>query len=161
MTSNAPSPGNTATLSMEGILVQYYMIALDRLQECWNNDEGLNVKRFEYQILYLIRTLPDPQKQKYIINQWLAPTSGEAEPPDMTDAQKVAWRGMRAVTEVIKFICETFDLTHSDIIGPATNKQFVRAPIEIDDMTPEILMVPQVPGGAPEEVAIVVGDVQK
>ena len=58
------------TISMEDTFVKHFMYALDRLQTCWMNDTGFNEEKFNLQLLYLVRLLPDKEGQRTIMKQW-------------------------------------------------------------------------------------------
>ena len=129
------------SISLEGRFVEHYFRALDSLQGCWNNDSGFNKNRFNQQLLYLIRLLPDKKRQREILQQW-----GEAQDatkliPNLTDGERQSYAGMEVVTELVLFVCDAFELINSDITGPATSKQYRDAALQVPDMTldpPEI-----------------------
>lgn len=147
------APGQS--LSLEGVFLTHLLSYLDRLQDCWmggeeNRGEGLNTTRFEYQLLFLIRLLPDRKRQDEILESWLVRKGDEKYREMGLDEEKiVAFAGMEAVSELMAFISRTFDLVHTDITGPATNKQFLKAEVEIGDMPVELVASLPVQEAAP------------
>ena len=127
-------------LSMESTFVQHFMYALDRLQETWNSPEGFSKEKFNMQLLYLVRLLPDKPKQKEILSQWSSAKSDiDKIFPSLSESDRQAYAGMEIVTELIIFICDAFDLVHTDIPGPATAKQFEAEATEMpSDFAPVI-----------------------
>lgn len=130
------------TVSLEGRFIEHYFRSLDSLQTCWINDRGFDPTKFNLQLLYLIRLLPDKGKQQHIMQKW-----GESQDdvkklmPGLTDGERQAYTGMEVVTELVLFVCDAFELINSDITGPATSKQYRDAIIQVPDMTenpPEI-----------------------
>lgn len=125
------------SISLEGRFVEHYFRALDSLQGCWNNDTGFKKEQFNLQLLYLIRLLPDKNKQKDILEQW-----GEAQAAtklihNLTEGERQSYAGMEVVTELVLFVCDAFELINSDITGPATSKQYRDAALQVPDMTTE------------------------
>ena len=130
------------TISMEDTFVKHFMYALDRLQTCWINDTGFNKDKFNLQLLYLVRLLPDKPQQNKILESW-----GKSQEemmtlmPNLSTGERQAYAGMEVVTELILFVCDAFELINTDITGPATSKQYKDAIIQLPDMTtdhPEI-----------------------
>ena len=138
---------NDGKLSMEDTFVKHFMFALDRLQTTWMGPEGgLNQEKFNLQLLYLIRLLPDIRKQEEILRKWgqLQETRVEG----LSQSELKVYAGMEVVSEVIRFICDSFELINTDIIGPATSKQYNDSIIEIPDyddgFKPEVPSKPEV-----------------
>jgi hypothetical protein len=129
------------SVSLEGRFVEHYFRALDSLQTCWNGDTGFNKEKFNLQLLYLIRLLPDKKKQKDILRQWDEAQDAAKEIAGLTTNERQSYAGMEVVTELVLFVCDAFELINSDITGPATSKQYRDAAVQIPDMTvtpPEI-----------------------
>lgn len=121
------------TISMEDTFVRHFMYALDRLQSTWSGEGGLDEKKFNMQLLYLIRILPNRKKQSEIFKQWdkaQADMGGMAFSP----AERKAFAGMEVVTELIMFVCDAFELINTDITGPATSKQYQDAVLQLPEM---------------------------
>ena len=129
------------SISLEGRFVNHYFDALDKLQGCWNTDSGFNKERFNQQLLYLIRLLPDKRKQREILELWGEASAATKQIPNLTDAERQSYAGMEVVTEVVLFVCDSFELINNDITGPGTSKQYRDAAIQVGDMgelTPEL-----------------------
>lgn len=128
-------------ISLEGILVKHFFIGLDRLQSTWMGEQFEQTK-YNMQILYLIRLLPDRSKQKAVMKIWAkAQEETEAIPGlSLSKSEIAAYAGMDVVTEIIMFVCEAFELVNTDITGPATSKQYQKASIEIPDMSEEEIL---------------------
>lgn len=121
-------------ITMEGRFVEHYFDALKSLQACWNNDSGFNKERFNLQLLYLVRLVPDRKTQKDIVQLWGESSAATKEIPGLTDGERQAFAGMEVVTELMLFICDAFELINVDITGPATSKQYRDVAIQIPDM---------------------------
>ena len=159
MTDKKPfnQAGSQAVMSLEGVFLYHYMQAIDRLQECWMGDGRFDSQRFEHQILFLIRLLPDRTRQEAIMKGWLVDAKEKYKTWGISQNQVTAFAGMEVVTEIIAFLCEAFELTHSDITGPATNKQYLKEAVAIQDMPKELVEKIQTPEPvkAPEEIPVV------
>lgn len=118
---------------MEDTFVRHFMYALDRLQSTWSGDTGLDEKKFNMQLLYLIRILPDRKKQTEIFQQW-AKAQDDMAGMDFSKAERKAFAGMEVVTELILFVCDAFELINTDITGPATSKQYQDAVLQLPEM---------------------------
>ena len=130
-------------ITLETRFVEHFMFALDRLQSCWINESNTFLKKpFHLQLLYLIRILPDKEKQNHILTAWnLSITEAKTLMPSLSEDEHQAYAGMEIVTELMLFVCNNFDLLNVDITGPATSKQLQKAVIEIPDedvLAPEI-----------------------
>ena len=137
-----PTSPSTQSVSLETSFVNMFFVALDRLQMCWMDEKGFDRGKFSLQISYLIHLLPDKQKQKEVLRQWNK-SHTELEEMNFTDAEKTAYAGMDVVTEIIIFLCQAFDLTHEDIVGPATIKQYQKESLVIPDIPTELVDVPE------------------
>lgn len=125
-----------SVLSLEGILVKSFFIGLDRLQSTWMGD-SFDQKKFNLQLLYLIRTVPDKKRQKKILADWYKAQEETNTIPGLDKSETMAYVGMEVVTEIILFVCDAFELINTDITGPATTKQMQRASIEVPDYEEE------------------------
>jgi hypothetical protein len=121
------------TISMEDTFVRHFMYALDRLQSTWSGDSGLDERKFNMQLLYLIRILPDKKKQESIFKQWKEAKDDMGDLP-FSEGERRAYAGMEIVTELILFVCDAFELINTDITGPATSKQYQDAVLQLPDM---------------------------
>ena len=126
------SKDSESVLSLEGILVKSFFVGLDRLQSTWMGD-SFDEKKFNLQILYLIRTVPDRRTQKKILDKWYQAQLDTKNIPGLDTRETIAYVGMEVVTEIIMFVCDAFELINTDIVGPATTKQMQRASIEVPD----------------------------
>lgn len=125
-----------SVLSLEGILVKSFFIGLDRLQSTWMGD-NFDQKKFNLQLLYLIRTVPDKKRQNKILANWYKAQEETNTIPGLDKSETMAYVGMEVVTEIILFVCDAFELINTDITGPATTKQMQRASIEVPDYEEE------------------------
>jgi hypothetical protein len=123
------------TVSLEETMVRHFFYGLDRLQTCWVNDTGFNKEKFNLQLLYLIRLLPNKTKQAEIMTAWNSSLEEfEKLMPALSPSERQSYAGMEVVTEIVMFVCQAFDLINEDILGPATSKQYQDAVIELPDM---------------------------
>jgi hypothetical protein len=123
-------------MTMEGVYVQHYMKAMDKLQEAWMGEKGFDRDKFNAQLLYLMRLLPDKKKQKEILINWLESKTAH-EQMGLSANETQMFSGMEVVTEVVLFVCQAFELVNEDIIGPATAKQYQNAAIVLPEMPTE------------------------
>ena len=142
MVSDTRYDGGNETVSLESRFVEHFLYALDRLQSCWINDDKFHPKQFNLQLLYMIRLLPDRKKQNAILRNWnAAQADAKTLMPNLADDELQSYAGMEVVTELILFICNTFELLNTDITGPATAKEYQDAIITMKEMdefdTPE------------------------
>jgi hypothetical protein len=129
---------NDSSISLEGRFVEHYFRALDALQTCWNNDSGFKQDRFNQQLLYLIRLLPDKIQQDRILKQWGEAQEATKGISGLTDAERHSYAGMEVVTELVLFVCDAFELINSDINGPATSKQYRDIAVQMPDPNAEV-----------------------
>lgn len=125
-------------LSLEQSYLKVYWRALDNLQSCWMNETGFDREKFNQQLLFLIRLLPDRTIQQKIMEAWakgLVDIKG-IEDLSLTKDEIVAYAGMEIVTETVLFIGKAFELINEDITGPSTAKEYQRMVIEIPDFEP-------------------------
>jgi hypothetical protein len=120
-------------MSLETSFVAFYLRALETLQSTWiQGGEGRDEK-LEFQLRYLIAIVPDVEKRQEIhnlVNKAIDELKdGERVMNDLPTL-------FRVVSAVIEFITGSFDLLHSDIVGPATSRQYRDAILEIPDMAP-------------------------
>jgi hypothetical protein len=113
------SQGNTV-LSAEGIFIDHYFRAMEKLQSSWMGAD-IDAKKFGMQIEYLIRLLPDYQTQTAIREKF----DNEIKNYEPDDDQKQYKAGLSIITELVRFVCTSFDLLHIDIVGPSTSKEFL------------------------------------
>lgn len=128
---------NDGQISMEDTYVKHYMYALDRLQTCWVNETGFNAQKFNLQLLYLIRLLPDKKKQREILQNWANLLDDGTQGLGLTQDEIRAYSGMEVVTDLIMFVCDAFELINVDITGPATSKQYEKAHLVLPEFDPD------------------------
>lgn len=136
---NVKSSTDGAETSLEDSFTNVYWRALGNLQSCWMGDSGFDPRKFNQQLLFLIRLLPDKKKQEEILKTWAeaATETREAAELDGIGLEKseiTSYAGMEVVTETVIFIVQAFELIHTDIIAPATSKEYQRAVLEVPDM---------------------------
>ena len=125
------APGQVPMMSLETSFVSFYLRALETLQSIWIQGGEDRDSKLEFQLRYLISLIPDVDKRQEIHN--IVNTridelgGGELMMRDLPTFFKV-------VSAVIEFITGSFELLHSDIMGPATTKQYRDAILELPDM---------------------------
>jgi len=134
------------TISPEGIVVKHFMDQISLLPQTWMGDGGFDRQRFNLQIGFLIRHLPDRKTQELAMQKWEQKTR-ELKISQFDSSEVAAFAGMEVVTELMQFIYEAFELINVDVVGPATTKQFRDSTIDIPDQD-EIINIdePFVPG---------------
>lgn len=130
----APSSDDTE-LSLEQSYLKVYWRALDNLQTCWMGEGGFQRDKFNQQLLFLIRLLPDRKTQEKIMQIWSKGTIDikDIEGIKLSQDEVSMYAGMEIVTETVLFIGKAFELINEDITGPSTSKEYQRAAIEIPD----------------------------
>jgi len=141
---NVKSSTDNSETSLEDSFTNVYWRALSNLQSCWMGDSGFDSSKFNQQLLFLIRLLPDKTKQKEILEQWANATQETISAADLSglglDRKEItAYAGMEVVTETVLFIVQAFELIHTDIVAPATAKEYQRAVLEVPDMDQKII----------------------
>ncbi|MFA6331676.1 MAG: hypothetical protein WCX22_01880 [Methanoregula sp.] len=138
MSDNSFSPiqNSQQVLTPEGIFLSLYVDALRSLQRTWmdQGDRGLNKEAFNLQIVLLTNMIPDKGVRDRIHNDMDAVREGLKSTEQEAYAEQHA--GLTVVTHMIEFLCNSFDLIHYDITGPATSKQYRDAILEIPDFVP-------------------------
>lgn len=127
-------------ISAEGIFIDHYMKALSALQTTWLNYDGqepLDVNKFNLQMQYLIRLLPDKATQDKIREEYEKQIAYFKD-KNSQDKTADAKAGLIVVTELIRFITTSFDLLHYDVVGPVCDAQFIPAS--------DVLEIPSIPG---------------
>jgi hypothetical protein len=126
--------GSEATISIEGRFVQLYFNAIEKLPECWMNDHGLNKAKYNQQIQFLISLLPFEEEQDKIFKAWHdRKTELKALMPDMREDELIFSANLVPVTKIMNFICSNFELINTDIVGPATARQYRDSAIQMPD----------------------------
>lgn len=121
------------TMTTDTIFVMHYMDGLKSLQSTWMEGNEINELAFGMQIDYLIRLIPNLEIQKTIENE--RKTIEEKLKKMVPKPDHIIERAsLIVVTHFISFLCNSFDMLHIDINGPATSKQYRDAIVEIPDM---------------------------
>jgi hypothetical protein len=141
---NVKSSTDATETSLEDSFTNVYWRALGNLQSCWMGDSGFDPRKFNQQLLFLIRLLPDKAKQDTILKIWAdaakeTAAMAELDGIGLDKSEVTAYAGMEVVTETVIFIVQAFELIHSDIIAPATSKEYQRAVLEIPDMDERVI----------------------
>lgn len=136
---NVKSSTDGAETSLEDSFTNVYWRALGNLQSCWMGDSGFDPRKFNQQLLFLIRLLPDKTKQEAILRIWAdaaqeTKAAAELDGIGLDKDEITSYAGMEIVTETVIFIVQAFELIHTDIIAPATSKEYQRAVLEVPDM---------------------------
>jgi hypothetical protein len=140
MASDGKYDGSEATISIEGRFVQLYFNAIEKLPDCWMGDHGLQKAKYNQQIQYLISLLPFEERQDEIYKAWNDRKNElKGLMPDMKEDELIFAANLVPVTKIMNFICSNFELINTDIVGPATSRQYRDAAIQMpEDMkTPD------------------------
>lgn len=137
MTDNSFTPQQAnAVLTPEGIFISLYVDALRSLQRTWmdGTDDMISKNAFNLQIVLLTNMIPDKTIRDRIsqdMDRVRANLKGTSQ--EQFSEQHA---GLCVVTHMVEFLCNSFDLIHTDISGPATSKQYRDAVLEIPDYVP-------------------------
>jgi hypothetical protein len=128
---------SSSVMTAEGIFVLHYMDALTSLQKTWLLPPGSSIDegKFNLQLEYLIRLIPDLKVQEKVKKEFLSARKDCEKDPDGFENQRA---GLCVVTHLIQFVCTSFNLLHTDVIGPGTQSEYVGGTIEIPDMPKEL-----------------------
>jgi len=128
---------SSSVMTAEGIFVLHYMDALTSLQKTWLSSSGsIDEGKFNLQLEYLIRLIPDVKIQESVKKEFLTSRDVCEKDSDGFENQRA---GLCVVTHLIQFICTSFNLLHTDVIGPGTQAQYVGGTIELPDMPIEAM----------------------
>lgn len=135
MPDNSFTPGQSnAVLTPEAVFIGLYVDALRSLQRTWLDTEKMNPDSFTIQIVFLTRMIPDKSIRDTILEEMDAVRQKYQGTSQEHYAEYHA--GLTVVSHMIEFLCNSFDLVHTDISGPATSKQYRDAVLEIPDFVP-------------------------
>jgi len=132
--SFTPNQGN-AVLTPEGIFISLYVDALRSLQRTWLDTETMNPDAFAIQIAFLTNMIPDTGIRETIWQEMKTVRQDYKGTDQERHAEYHA--GLTVVSHMVSFLCNSFDLIHTDIAGPATSRQFRDAVLEIPDYIPQ------------------------
>ena len=144
---NSYDHSDSSQTSLKEVFVKHFFYALDDLRSTWKG-KPLDKQEFNLDILYLTSLIPNEDRQNAVLKKWAAAQEDNYQLKGNTKLSKdevVAYSGMAAVTEIIMFLCESFELATEDITGPATSGEYVSAKgtIEIPDMPEDAMPNPE------------------
>lgn len=121
-------------MTPESTFIEIYARALNGLQGTWLNGHT-DEDAFEIQIEFLRSLIPDESIRKKILDEKLKKSEDVKNGVYGASAKKHSSiiGGMAVVPHIVEFVCQTCDLIHIDIGGPATSKQYRDAAVEIPD----------------------------
>lgn len=127
-----------STTSLKEILVKHFLYAMDDLRSTWQGKPlSANLQEFNLDLLYLISLIPNADRQAAVLKKWQEAKDENYQLKENAGLGKdeiIAYAGMSAVTEIIRFLCDSFELATEDITGPGTSKEYVDSKtIEIPD----------------------------
>jgi hypothetical protein len=126
--ANAQISPSMGGMSLEQTVVMMYVAALQNLQQTWMGGSGkIDTMAFGMQTEFLIYLIPDPHVQHDIRTEQARLTALYKKQGDMN---AVARAGLYAAGQVIKFLIETFELQHLNVVGPASEQEYVHIPDE-------------------------------
>lgn len=129
------SPANTYQ-SVEQSIIDGYLSDINDLKQLWLGSERVDERKLAIHISFIISKIPFKETRKLIKNNCdELEKKYLADPKTKGDAKILA--SFEAVTGVMEFIFDKFELVHEDIIGPGTSREFEKAIIEIPDMPEE------------------------
>jgi len=130
--------GSDEVVTLEGRFVQLYFDAIQDLPKCWMDGDRLNKAKYNQQIQFIIALIPFEDQQDIIFHAWeKRKRELKATIPDMTEDELAFAANLVPVTKTMSFICANFELINTDIIGPATSKQYRDAAVQMpESMTP-------------------------
>jgi len=131
--SFTPNQGN-AVLTPEGIFISLYVDALRSLQRTWLDTDKISSDAFALQIAFLTNMIPDAGIRDAIWDEMVEVRKKYKDTEQERYSEYHA--GLTVVSHMIEFLCNSFDLIHTDISGPATSKQYRDAVLEIPDYIP-------------------------
>lgn len=127
-------------LTAEGTFIWMYTEALRELRSIWLNPQNGEMDRraFMMQVRFLVNSIPDPEMRKRVKDREI-----KIQQALRDDAEFMREQGdyvdyhasLEIVSEIIEFLCNAFELTHADITGPATSKQYKDGLIELPEDT--------------------------
>lgn len=125
MSGDSKFDSSDSTITLEGRFVQLYFNAIEKLPACWMNDTGFKNEQFTQQILFLISLLPYEEKQDEILAAWNTRMEETKKlMPGLKDSEYIFAASLVPVTKIMSFICSEFELISTNIVGPATSKQY-------------------------------------
>ena len=122
--------------SVEQSIIDRYLSDIDDLKQLWLGSEQVDSRKLGIHISFIISKIPFEDTRKEIKKKCDdLEKLYIADPKTKADAKILA--SFAAVTGVMEFIFQKFELVHEDIIGPGTSKEFQKEIIEIPDIPKE------------------------
>ena len=121
-------------MGVETGIILNYMQDLDDLKKMWTESGEIDQKKISIHIEYIISKIPFPDIQNNIRKEKARLEKKYEEEDDPNGSLRASFA---AVTGVMAFIFEKFELVHEDIIGGATSRQYRDAMVEVPDMPKE------------------------
>ena len=130
---------DNSSISLKETFMKHFFYAMDDLRETWKDKQNLNQKEFNLDILYLISLIPNEKRQEHVLKKWSDAQDEHykiKENEHLSREEVVAYSGFAAITEIVKFLCESFELATEDITGPGTSAEYVDIvdPMDLPDM---------------------------
>jgi len=125
--------GGESEQTLETQFTDLYFDALRSLQKIWLGDQEFNPKKFNMQILFLTRLMPDKKKQIAVLKKWDTAIEDLKSVKNLEQDEIKFFSGMEVVTDVVMYIGQAFDIINEDIVAPATSKQYRRIELEIPE----------------------------
>lgn len=129
--SDRKTPEGEQTLEQQ--FVDKYFKSLTNLEQIWLSGDTFDEAKFNKQMLFLIRLIPDKKKQIEIIKEWDKGTQRYKDLGFLKDTEVRFFSGLEIVTELILFIGKAFEIINEDITAPATTKEYRRAELDVPE----------------------------
>ena len=125
-------------MSLEQSFIALYIQSLLTLQRCWMDSGGkVDGVGFGLQTEFILNLIPDEKIQTQIRREQVRLTALYKKEGDAYASIRA---GMVAVGAAVRFLVTTFELTHLDVTGPATDNEYVFLPssktVEVSDGAP-------------------------
>ena len=129
-------------MTAEGTFIWMYIDAMSEFRHIWLEPKNgqIDERAFMLQVRFLINAIPNKQIRdgiwKKLNDKEEALKNDPLFPSDQKDFAKFH-ASVEVISDIVEFLCSAFQLTHSDIWGPATSNQFKDNRIIIPDMPTE------------------------
>ncbi len=141
MTQKNYDHSDNSSISLKETFMKHFFYAMDDLRETWKG-KPLSKEEFNMDILYLISLIPNDKRQRDVLAKWSKAQDENYQIQEnlhLTREEVIAYSGFAAVTEIVKFLCDSFELATEDIIGPATSAEYMPVnPIDLPDMKTQV-----------------------
>jgi hypothetical protein len=119
--------GSMATTSLEGLFLFHYLFSLTRLQQILTDpvyvEESARFNAFTLQSQYILHLIPEKSRRDDIqtkIDE--VETKLKTEKKYTGEYANIYIARMLVVSEIVKYLTESLDLIHSDILGSISRK---------------------------------------